>query len=115
MELAFFKTTPTVLCFGLVAQTALITPQHFGHSLRVLAQHQDFPHTFCPPLASSIVDWRWARSWEGTQLRQLTQTDQRDIPYNMTCSKIKSRLKKEEEGMVSVFVFQVPMTCDGSG
>jgi len=29
---------------------------------------------------------KYPRSWEGTELGQLTQTGQRDIPYNMTSS-----------------------------
>lgn len=46
-----------------------------------------------PPARS----WRFTRSLEGTQTRQLTQTDQRDIPYHVVSySAIKSLVKKEE-------------------
>jgi len=37
------------------------------------------------------VDWRCARSWEGTQLGQLTPADQRGVPYHvMLCTAIKA-------------------------
>jgi len=35
---------------------------------------------------------RWGRGWEGTELRQLTQTGQRVIPCHVVaCSAIKTR------------------------
>ena len=36
------------------------------------------------PLTPPASSWGCTRSWEGTQLGQLTPTDQRDIPYHMT-------------------------------
>jgi len=44
-----------------------------------------------------LVGWEWARGWEGTQLGQLMQTDQRDISYHMmSCSAIKAEGKRGE-------------------
>lgn len=41
-------------------------------------------------VALPVRSWRCTRSWEGTQLRQLAQSGQRDIPYHMMpCSAIK--------------------------
>jgi len=47
----------------------------------------------CLPLTLPCqrVGWGCMRSWEGTQLRQLTPTDPRDVPYRVTsCSVIKT-------------------------
>ena len=72
---------------------------------------------FCLLMPSQQEVWRGTRSWEGTQLGQLTPTDQRDIPYHMTsCSAIKAGGKKEEGRMFGVmaFLFQVTVTHDGA-
>jgi len=43
------------------------------------------------------VGWGCRRSWEGTQLGQLTSADQRDIPdHIMLCSATKAEEKKNE-------------------
>lgn len=50
------------------------------------------------------------RTWEGTQLEQMTQTDQRGIPYSMIAwSAIKTEGKKETPGVA----FQVTAMHDG--
>lgn len=38
------------------------------------------------------------KNWEGTELQQLTYTNQRDIPYHLApCSAIKAGVQNEEE------------------
>jgi len=63
------------------------------------------------------VDWRWTRSWEGTQQGQLTPLDQSNSPYHMmSWSAIKAQ-GKEEGGMliVKAFVFSSNhYACRGS-
>ena len=55
-----------------------------------------------PALSHQQVHWGCPRSWEGTQLGQLTPTDQRDIPYHMTsCSAIKVTRKERGEDVQS--------------
>jgi len=54
------------------------------------------------------VGWGCTRNWEGTQLGQLTPTDQRDIPCHITsCSAYKAdgRRKKRWTWEVMAFVF----------
>lgn len=51
------------------------------HSINAFSVSHSAPH--------KQVCWVWARGWEGTQLGQLTQTDQSDFPYRVTsCSAI---------------------------
>ena len=63
------------------------------------------------------VGWGCTRSWEGTQLGQLTPADQRDmIPYDVMLSIWSSR-KKEERGDVQSdggLSSQVTAMCDGA-
>ena len=62
-----------------------------------------------PTLPLQRVGWDCTRHWEGTQPGQLTPTDQRDIPYQVTlCSAIKAKRKEEEEGalVITAFVFR---------
>uniref|UniRef100_A0A8D0EQK9 Uncharacterized protein n=1 Tax=Strix occidentalis caurina TaxID=311401 RepID=A0A8D0EQK9_STROC len=62
--------------------------------------------SLCPPPVSRLG---CARDWEGTQLGQLTPTDQRDIPYRIpSCSAIKPRGKKEEGGKFGDRAFVFP-------
>jgi len=57
----------------------------------------------------------WTRSWEGTQLRQLTPTDQRDIPYHMiTCSAIKAGGNMDRMEGLWCLPFQVTVACEGA-
>ena len=52
------------------------------------------------------VGWEGTRSWERTQLGQLTATDQRDIPHHMTsCLAYKARGRKVGTFGVMAFVF----------
>jgi len=52
------------------------------------------------------------RSWEGTQLGQLTPTDQKDIPYHMTsCSSCKAGRRRRKEGTFGVMMFVFPSNC----
>jgi len=48
MELAFFKTTPTVLCFGLVVKTVVIAHHCFIFCMVVLIQCQGLCLLCCP-------------------------------------------------------------------
>lgn len=63
-----------VLCIGSwkgAAAMPVLWPL-LGHALILL-----------PTVSPSPVGWGWARSWGGTQPRQLTKTDRKDIPYRM--------------------------------
>jgi len=54
-------------------------------------------------------DWGCTRSWEGTQLGQLTPTDQRDVLYRMTsCSAMKAVERRRRGEMFRVMVFVFP-------
>ena len=69
VELIFFIVAGMGLSFGFVLETVLII-------LFLTPPHQQ-------------AGWGCTRSWEGVQLRQLTPTDQRDIPYHMmSCSAV---------------------------
>jgi len=55
------------------------------------------------------IGWGYTRSWDGTQLGQLTQTGQRNIPYHMTsCSGVTSWSKEEQEGKITGMSFVFP-------
>jgi len=72
-----------VLCFGSVLTAVLITHHCCAPCWAVLTQCQSwlsFPLCLPPPL--QLAGWGWERIWEGTQLRQLIPSTQRDIPYN---------------------------------
>jgi len=43
------------------------------------------------------------RSWEGTELGQLTQTDQSDIPYHMTSCEKTIKLRRVGQGGQPLF------------
>ena len=54
------------------------------------------------------VGWGGTRSWKGTQLGQLTPTDQRAIPYHMVSClayKAEGTRRKEETFRLMAFVF----------
>ena len=80
IELIFFLVAGTVLCFGFRMRIMLITHRCFSCCWAVLTLVKDFSASHALP----------ARSWEGAQPGQLTQTGQRDIPYHVTsCSVYK--------------------------
>lgn len=61
------------------------------------------------------VCWQWPRCWAGTELGQLTLTDQRDISYwIMWSSEIKSGGKKEERGDIWCLPSQITIMCEGA-
>ena len=49
-------------------------------------------------LTHQRVGWGWARSWDATQLGQLTPTDQRDIPDHKTSALSNRSWGKKEQG-----------------
>ena len=52
------------------------------------------------------------RIWEGTQVGQLTPTDQRDILDHMaSCSTYKAGGRRRKGGMFGVMVFVSPTNC----
>jgi len=81
IELIFFILAGMGLCFGFVLKTILITLGCFSCFPAVLTQSGPFL-LLVPP--HQQVGWGCTRSWEGTQLGQLTSGDQRDVPYRMT-------------------------------
>lgn len=87
MELILFLVC-MVVWFGFLTGTVWITHQYFGSCWAMLAQHQEFCSS---QSATQWVSQGWARSWEGMQPAQLTQTDQSDMRYCiMSCSAIKA-------------------------
>ena len=53
--------------------------------------------------------WGCTRSWEGTQLGQLTPTAQRDIPDHMTsCSAYKAGGRRGKAGTIGAMAFVFP-------
>lgn len=74
MEFIFPPAVLTVLGCVLVTGKALVTHWYVGS-----AEHEGSLFNIFP----SAAGWGWARLWEGSQPRQLTQTDQMDIPYYM--------------------------------
>lgn len=93
IELIFFIAASMGLCFGFVLKT-VDNSGMFSLSLsRAYTESRSFL-LLTPPHQRG--GWGCTRSWEGTQLGQLTPADQRDIPDHMaSCSAHKSG---EEEG-----------------
>jgi len=76
-------------------------------SLLSSAYTESRPFLLLAPLHQR-ADQRCTGSWEGTQLGQLTPSDQRDVPYQKTsCSayKVGGRRRKLRIFRVIVFVF----------
>ena len=110
IELIFFIVPSMGLCFGFVPKTVLI--DNTGMFLLLLSSAYTESRLFLlltPP--HKWVGWGCTRSWEGTQLGQLTPTDQRAIPYHMTsCSAYKAG-EEEGRGTFGVMVFVFPSHC----
>ena len=63
------------------------------------------------------IGWGCTRSWEGTQLGQLTPTDPRDIPdHMMSCLAYKAGGRRRKGGTfrITAIVSQVTVTRDGA-
>lgn len=66
--------------------------------------HASFVSHSTPPMG-----WECAGSWDGTQPGQLTQTDQRDIPYNVElCLAIRVGEKEAQGKRYGVMAFIFP-------
>ena len=88
IELIFFMVASMGLCFGFVLKTVLIIQGYFSYSEQCLHRVKVFSASHPTPPARRLGG---TRSWEGTQLGQLTPTDQRDISDHMVlCSAIKA-------------------------
>lgn len=80
MESTFFITACVVLVLVLVTKRVLTHPCS-NYCYTMCTQCQGF---FCFfPSSHQQVCWEQIRGWEGTQVGELTQTDQRQIPYNI--------------------------------
>jgi len=67
---------------------------------------------FASHIAQQWVGWGCTKSWERTQPRQLTSTDQRDVPRHvMSCSACKVGARRRKEGTFRVMVFVFPHNC----
>ena len=103
----FFIVASMGLCFGFVLETVLITQGCFSCCWAVPTQSQGLFCFSTPP--HQRVGWGCTRSWEGTQLGQLTPTDQRDIPYHMTSwSAYKAGGRRRKGGTFGVMAFCLP-------
>lgn len=104
-----------ILCYGFVTKIVLITHQYSDYCWRVLAQHQGLLCFSLQPILRR-GSWGWARSWEWTQVGQLTPTSWREITYYvMPWSAIKVQGKEEERemfpAMISSQVTGHPVIC----
>lgn len=80
-----------VLCFAFVTKSELVTQQCFHYCWVVLAQHQGLLYFSLKRNARDVG--------KEIQLGQLTQIDQKYIPFHIkSCSAIKAQEKEEEEG-----------------
>lgn len=84
MEVIFFTGACTVLCFGFVAKTALVTRQCFGYCSADLQSTNTFSSSLTLLLSRTPG---WARSWKGTQPGQVAQAEHRDVTHHMISSK----------------------------
>jgi len=94
IELIFFTVASMGLCFGFVPKSV----DNTGMFLLLLSSSYTAsrPLLLLPPLHQR-VGWGYTRNWEGTQLRQLTPNDQRDIPYHMVlCSAYKAGVRRRK-------------------
>lgn len=88
-----------VLCFGFVTETMLIIHQWFSYYWRALAECQCLLLFLTLPYQQ--VAGGFTRSWEGTQLGQMTESDWRYIPYHMmSWSAIKDDKRRRKWGGV---------------
>lgn len=63
-------------------------------------------------LPNEWLGCKWARSWEATQLGQVTPTNQRSMSYYMIlCSEVKSGEGKRSVGMFGVIVSAFQGSC----
>lgn len=102
-ELIFFIVASMVLGSGLVIKTILIAHWCFSchwiltiQVLCVIYRYLYSAYTSGPSLFIMLhcqwVGWGYVRNWRRTQLRSLSQTVQRDVPYHMiSCSAIKAK------------------------
>ena len=106
IELIFFIVASVGLRFGFVLETALVIQACFHYCRAVLRESGPFL-LLTPP--HQQVGWGCTRSWEGTQLGQLTPTAQRDIPdHMMPCSAYKAGRRRRKRGMFRVMAFCLP-------
>ena len=99
VELIFFIVASMGLCFGFICVGNSVGNTGMFQLLLSSAYTASRPFLLLTPPHQG-VGWGCTRSWEGTQLGQLTPTDQRDIPYHMYDVMLsnKSWGKKEERG-----------------
>ena len=94
IELIFFTVAGMGLCFGFVLKTVLITQGCFLYC----SYTEPRPFLLLPP-PQQRAGWGGTRSWEGTQLGQLTPTDHRDIPDHMvSCAACKAGGRRRKGG-----------------
>ena len=104
IELIFFTVASMELCFGFLLKTVLIILGCFSYCWAVLTHSQGL---FC--FSHQWVGWGCTRSWEGSQLEQLTSNNQRDIPYCTTsCSAYKGGGRRRNGGTFGVIAFVFP-------
>ena len=106
-ELVFFEVACVGLCFGFMVERVLITKACLLLSSACTASR---PFFLTPP--HQRVGWGCTRSWEGTQLGQLTPTDQKDVPYHMMShSAIKTGGRTKKGGMFRVMALRMMKPC----
>lgn len=96
-----------VLHFVFVARKVLMRHQSFGYCWVLLSHIEAVSKSHTP---RRPVGWECARGWKRTKPGQLTQDDQREIPYQiMSCPAIKAKgedhsSSKEGELIIKAFV-----------
>lgn len=93
-----------LLCFLLMVKIVLITMLYF----LLIGAHTETRICLLFILPCQWSGWELARNLEGTQTRQLTQTNQRDIAYTIRCSSIKDGKREWQRRMFGVMVFVFP-------
>lgn len=88
IKLIVFFVIDTLLCFGFKVRIIFIVQQCFSSCWavsRITVKDLSASHAALP-----TKSWGWTRSWNGKESGQLIQTDQEDIPYQISsCSEIK--------------------------
>lgn len=109
IELIFFVEAHTMLCLRFFMKVVVIKHQCFSCCRAVLSQSQRLFSFSCCPFSKEAGGC--TRSLEGTQPRQVTQTDKGNIAYHtISCSAINVGVKEEEGGgtlRVMAFVFSI--------
>lgn len=96
-------------CFVFLLEMVLIAQTCFCCCWAVFTEPRPFPLPTPPHQGGG---WGSTRIWEGTQMGQLSPTDQKDIPdHKASCTVYKVGERRMEERKFGVIVFVFPGHC----